>query len=174
MIYTFIPYSEEKPPRLGDAYNKFMEILPNDDDWACLIDHDILFTRKNWFHQLNDIIKKHPEYDCFVARTNSMMCSWQKIKELEDCPYLIEHKKLGLTIQREFYDEVVDVTHYRNTFSGFLMLVKKRAWGKVKFTHGGRDGLGGVDNNFHTDLRTAGFKVGLMMGVYVYHLYTNE
>lgn len=174
MIYTFIPYSEEKPPRLGDAYNKFMELLPNDDDWACLIDHDVMFTRKNWFHQLNDIIKKHPEYGCFVARTNSMMCSWQKIKELENCHDLLEHKKLGLTIQREFYAEVVDVTHYGNTFSGFLMLIRKETWNNVKFTHGGKGGLGGVDNNFHRDLKNAGFKVGLMMGVYVYHLYTNE
>jgi len=173
MIYTFIPYSEERPPKLGDTYNKFMELLPNDNDWACLIDHDIMFTRKNWFHQLSDIIKKHPEYDCFVARTNSIGCPWQKIKTLEDNHDILEHKKLGLSIQQEFYDEIVDVTN-SSEFSGFLMLTRKKAWKNVKFTHGGRDGLGGVDNNYHRDLKNAGFRVGLMKGVYVYHLYENE
>lgn len=173
MIYTFIPYSEEKPPRLGDAYNKFMELLPSDDDWACLIDHDVMFTRKNWFHQLNDIIKKHPEYGCFVARTNSIGCRWQRIKKLEDCHDILEHKKLGLLIQQEFYNEIVDVTDLAE-FSGFLMLIGKKTWNNVKFTHGGKGGLGGVDNNFHRDLKTAGFRVGLMKGVYVYHLYENE
>jgi len=173
MIYTFIPYSEERPPRLGDTYNKFMELLPGDDDWACILDHDVMFTRKNWFHQLNDIIKKHPEYSCFVARTNSIGCRWQRNKTLEDCDDILEHKKLGLLIQQEFSNEVVDVTNSPE-FSGFLMLIGKKTWKNVKFTHGGKGGLGGVDNNFHRDLKNAGFRVGLMMGVYLYHLYANE
>jgi len=173
MIYTFIPYSEEKPPKLWDAYNKFMELLPDNDDWACLIDHDVMFTRKNWFHQLNDIIKKHPEYDCFIARTNRIMCRWQKIGDLGNSDDIKEHKKLGEKIQQESYDEIIDVTN-KSPFSGFLMLVKKRAWKKVKFIHGEKSGFGGVDNAFHQGLKVADFKIGLMMGVYLYHWHGNE
>jgi len=173
MIYTFIPYSEEKPPNLGDAYNKFMELLPKDDDWACLIDHDVMFTRKNWFHQLNDIIKKYPKYDCFVARTNRINCKWQRINTLENCYDIKEHKKLGKKIQEEQYDEVVDAPN-KSPFSGFLILIKKRAWKKVIFTSGRKDGMGGVDNDFHRGLISADFKVGLMMGVYLYHWYEKD
>ena len=167
MIYTFIPYSEERPPKLGDAYNKFMELLPNDNDWACLIDHDVMFTRKNWFHQLNDIIKKHPEYDCFVAMTNRIGSPWQKRGDLKNSNDIIEHRKLGEKIQKEQYDKVVNPPG-KSLFSGFLILVKKGIWKKVKFGFG-QDGSAGVDNEFHKRLKHAGFKVGLMLGVYVYH-----
>lgn len=172
MIYTFIPYSEERPPKLGDVYNKFMELLPKNDDWACMVDHDVMFTRKNWFHQLNDIIKKYPEYDCFVAKTNRIGCPWQKINDLENSDDIKEHKKLGKKIQGKYYDGVVDVTNIF-PFSGFMMLVKKKAWKKVKFTNG-KDGMAGVDNNFHKELKKARFKIGLMTGVYLYHWYKNE
>ena len=30
---------------IGCAYNKFMEILPSDDDFACFIDHDAMFLQ---------------------------------------------------------------------------------------------------------------------------------
>lgn len=37
MIYTHIPYTPmEHGNNLGYAYNQFMKMLPNDDDWALL------------------------------------------------------------------------------------------------------------------------------------------
>ncbi len=172
MIYTFVPYSEKRPPDLGQVCNKFMELLPNNDDWACLIDHDIMFTRRDWFHQLNDIIKKHPEYGCFVAMTNRIGSPWQKRGKLENSNDIREHRKLGELIQKAQYNEVIPPPH-RSPFSGFLILIKKAAWEKVKFGNG-YDGLCGVDNQFHKRLKHARCRVGLMLGVYVYHYGSND
>jgi len=167
VIYTFIPYSEKRPPDVGEAYNRVMELVPNDDDWACIIDHDAMFTRKSWFHQLTAIVKKHPEYDCFVAKTNRVGCPWQHIGALQNSDDIEEHKKLGKKMQEEQYDEVINAPA-SPPFSGFLVLVRKRTWSKVKFGFG-YDGLAGVDNEFHKRLVKAGFRVGLMLGVYLYH-----
>jgi len=175
MIYTFIPYSPDlKKYNLGAMYNKFMRLLPNDDDWACLIDHDVMFTRKNWYHQLMDIIKKHPDYGCLTGRTNRIGCSWQKVRELENSNNIEEHKRLGKELQDKFWDEVEDRTNDM-LMSGFLMLVKKSVWKEVPFREVyERDGMAGVDNHFHEDLKNKGYKIGLMKGVYLYHWYGKE
>ena len=58
MIYTNIPYAPaECDGNIGCAYNKFMELLPNDDDWACFLDHDAIFTPATWYKQLNALIQ---------------------------------------------------------------------------------------------------------------------
>jgi len=171
MIYTFIPtFPKEKD--LGWAYNHFMGLIPNDDDWGCLVDHDTIFTTKNWMYQMEDIIKKHPEYDCFVATANRIGCDYQQVADLRNNHDVQEHIKLGHKIQKEHYSDVINVTG-RIAFSGFLMLVKKGAWNKVKFREGGEK-MAGIDNHFHRDLRNRGFRIGLMKGVYLYHLYMTD
>ena len=80
MIYTNIPYTpSEYGTNLGYAYNKFMELLPNDDDWACFLDHDAMFTTSNWYHQLETIIKNNPDVGAFGARTNRVANTFQLV-----------------------------------------------------------------------------------------------
>ena len=48
MIYTHIAFAQSDCEKnIGCAYNQFMEILPNDDDCACFVDHDAMFTTSN-------------------------------------------------------------------------------------------------------------------------------
>lgn len=47
------------------------------------------------------------------------------------------------------------------------MAVNKSAWDQVKF----RNGTMGIDNYFHFDLIDAGYKVGVMQSVYIFHWY---
>ena len=57
MIYTHIPYTpKEHGTKIGYAYNKFMEMLPNDDDWGCFVDHDAMFTTPTWYNMINKIV----------------------------------------------------------------------------------------------------------------------
>ena len=56
MIYTHIPYADSEHPKdLGWAYNNFMNNL-GDDDWACFLDHDAMFTVSDWYPRLERII----------------------------------------------------------------------------------------------------------------------
>lgn len=177
MIYTFIPYIPKEDGRqLSKTYNRYMELLPNDDDWACLLDHDVMFTTTDWYHQLGEIVETNKQYSCFVAVTSRIGNSIQRIKnpKREDHNIVI-HREIGKRLQLEKCNEVTDITSilqsnskYYN-FSGFLMLVQKKAWQKTKFKE--QNSILGNDSDFHDRLRASGEKIGLMTGVYLYHWY---
>ena len=41
-----------------------------DDDWACFLDHDAMFTTLDWYHQMESLIAEYPGAGCFTAMTN--------------------------------------------------------------------------------------------------------
>ena len=78
-----------------------MEILPNDDDWACFIDHDAMFTTSNWMNQLHDIIHKNPSIGAFGARTNRVGYSWQLLGNIDVDNHDIKyHRAIGQHLQK--------------------------------------------------------------------------
>lgn len=174
MIYTFIPYApKEHNKDLAWAYNSCMKLLPNDDDWACFIDHDAMFTTPDWYHQLNDIIKAHPEYSCFTVMTNRAYATWQIPEHTDSLNHEIGyHRSVGGRLQMENYSNVQDVTEPPTVpFSGVMILYKKSTWKKVPFQKYADNRITGVDNLLHITLRDKGYKLGLMRGVYLYHWY---
>lgn len=183
MIYTFIAYAPKEHDRdIAWIDNKYMELLPNDDDWACFIDHDAMFTTLDWYHQLMDIIEKNPEYSCFTSMTNRLYSSWQIPKGIDEKTHdIIYHRKIGLEIQAENYNQVIDITDCEDLpkppgvptrekipLCDVMLLIKKSAWKKVPFRKY-NETMYGVDNMLHLDMRDNGYKVGLMTGVYLYH-----
>lgn len=183
MIYTFIEYApKEHDKDLAWAYNDCMRLL-DDDDWACFIDHDAMFTTPNWYHQLNDIIEKNPEYSCFVAAANRLYSDWQMPEGIDkDTHDIVYHRGIGRDLQDMNYGRVVDVTKCADLpappetspFSGVVILYKKSVWKDVPFRLLEPNRLTGIDNLLHLDLRDKGYKVGLMSGVYVYHWHRAE
>ena len=188
MIYTFIAYApKEHDKDVAWICNHYMSLLPNDDDWACFIDHDAVFTTKTWYHQLNDIIKKNPEYSCFTGMTNMVYASWQIPKGLENNHDIIYHRGIGAKLEEENYGQVIDVTdcseslllpqpvappRNRAPLSDVVLLYKKSAWKEVPFRRFYKQEnmiMYGVDNMLHLDLKKKGHKVGLMTGIYLYH-----
>lgn len=184
MIYTCIPYAPKEHDRdLAWAYNKFMEMLPNDDDWGCFIDHDAMFTTYDWYHQLCEIVKNHPEYSCFTSMVNREYTAWQIPKGVdEDNHDVFYHRRLGARLSTENYGKVKDVTACADLpeppkvappatspLSGTLIMYKKSVWKDIPFRQYKKDSIFGVDNLIHIDVRDKGYKVGLMTGIYLYH-----
>ena len=178
MIYTNIPYApKECDKNIGCAYNKFMELLPNDDDWACFLDHDAMFTTSTWYNQLNDIIRKHPTIGAFGARINRVAYPWQLIGNIDiDNHDMIYHRSIGNHLQKKYYYKVSpgSLCGHNNQpgpsrFSGTLILVKKSTWKVI----GGfkQDGFLAVDDDFRERLATHNIQFGIMDGVYLYHWY---
>ncbi len=172
MIYNFIAYApKEFDMDLGRAYNTYMELL-KDDDSACFIDHDAVFTTPTWYLQIQRILDLNPEYSCFSAVTNRIVFRnpWQICRELHRDNHLMsDHRSLGLKLQKEKWGSVRDIT-YEHLMSGVCFVLRKKAWNKVHF----RNGLLGVDYHLHKDLRSNGFKLACMEGVYVYHWYRGD
>lgn len=179
MIYTFIAYAPKEHERnLAWVYNDYMSLLPNDDDWACFIDHDAMFTTPDWYSQMEDVIEKNPEYSCFTVAANRVYTEWQIPMGVNKINHdIVYHRSVGANMQKDNDSNVVDVTVCgdigsgpdKSPLSGVVILYKKSAWKEVPFRTLEPDRLTGIDNLLHIKLRDSGHKVGLMTGVYVYH-----
>ena len=143
MIYTFIAYApKEHEKDLAWTYNEFMRLLPNDDDWACFIDHDAIFTTLDWYSQMESIIKENTEYSCFTVTTNRVYADWQIPMGINSINHdMIYHRRIGAKFQNDNGNKVVDVTvcsdlpspPEKSPFSGVVILYKKSAWKEIPF-----------------------------------------
>ncbi len=191
MIYTFVAYAPQGHAMdLGWSYNRYMELLPSKEDWACFLDHDAMFTTREWYGQLNDIICANPDAGCFTAMTNRIGNATQ-VHGYD--ARLLEGKKNRLKAHFEILDSRHtnhDVQHHREVgrqlaecsrtdvqelapetpMSGVLILTQKAVWQRVPFV----SGFLGVDRQYHLDCLRAGYKVYLMRGVYIYHWYRGD
>lgn len=172
MIYTNVPYApKEQQGNLGFAYNKFMDALPNDEDWACFLDHDAMFTTSDWYIQMEHIIKKYPHIGAFGARTNRINSTYQLVGNIDvynhDVSY---HRKIGEHIQKKYYDDlfIADKKTAQTGFSGVVILIKKSQWLEIG---GFKEGFNDVDNNLRWSLEDINKSMYIMNGVYVYHWY---
>lgn len=168
MIQYFTPYSLEK--NLGKAYNEAVNLLPNDEDWACLLDGDTSFLCPNYGVQIAAIIKKYEnnsEIGLFTCVTNRTNNPYQRLNGvLSENADMKHHLELAKEIQKEYYDNIIEIPR---TISGHLMLFKKKVWASV----GGFDegGILKVDNKFSRKILLSNRKIYLMRGVYIFHVY---
>lgn len=155
---------------LGRAYNEIME--RTDAEYVAFIDHDAMFTTKDWYQQICKIIEENPNAGVLTAKTNRIFAKPQKHQVVKDHD-ILKHRVEGQKLRDMFGTDVSDFpirSGGRGYMSGVLLVVKKSAWEKVKFT----DGFLGVDQNFHRDIKKAGFDTLLMKGVYLYHFYRGD
>lgn len=187
MIYTHIAYASSTcENNIGCAYNQFMKLLPTDDDWACFVDHDAMFTTENYTQQMLDIIKRNPKYGAFGARTNRVGYSWQLLGNIDvDNHDISYHRKIGCHLQKKYYSQLspgatIDIPNAQPSrysgnmineprFSGTLILIKKSTWKKIKGFK--TKGFLEVDDDFRERLFKHKIKFGIMDGVYLYHWY---
>ena len=167
-IYTLIPYDTKQ--NLGGAYNKFMDLL-EDDDWAVFLDHDAMFTTPDWMNVIEKTIKENPEYGFFTCLTNRIGSAWQKIEDVDEENHDIRyHRKVGNRVSLRNLPKVTDATN-APYMSGVVMIVKKSVW---KDLGGAPEGMLGVDGQLHIRCRESNIKLGLMNNLYVYHWYRGD
>jgi len=166
MIYNFVAYAQGDKEFLGDTYNKYMELL-GDNDWACFLDHDAMWTTTDWYKQLEKILEAHPEYGLLSVCTNRIGNPEQKIDKLLDTHDITYHRKIGLQLQNQCGTDVNDVTN-THCISGVVMVMSKTIWKKAG---GFKKGFLGIDNDFHQRVKKAGGRVGICKGLFIYHFY---
>jgi len=178
MLYNFTPYCPKgEGKNLGLYYNKYMELLPNDEDWGILMDHDIMFTTYDWYNQINDIINKYDgvleDLGMLTVVTNRIGQPNQLINDinLRRSNDIQIHRNYGQQLYNEKYDKI-KIFENKGGLSGLVMIMKKSVWKES----GGfmENGILGVDNNMHSKLINKKKDVYIMEGVYVYHWYRNN
>lgn len=158
-ILTMTPFATDR--NLGAAYNGAMDRL-EEDEWACLLDHDMMFTTKHWYFQLEEAIRCVPDAGVVTAITNRIGAPWQRTGPYDGHEMGV-HYRLGE--ERLKVRTLLDISCTKG-FGGVLMLLSKRAW---RASGGFADGLLCVDHSLHFALRRVGLRAYLHEGLYVYH-----
>lgn len=173
MIYYSVPYSIEK--NIGKYYNEFMGMLPRDDDFACFVDGDTIFTTSFYGHTINNAVNRYPRVGCFTCMTNRVFYKKQIVPDIDyDSNDMKYHRDIGTMLETVYGDTCKDITEplfekqKHRYFSGCMILLQKKLWKKVG---GFKDGMLGVDNELHKSIISMGEKVYVMQGVYMYHWY---
>ena len=170
MIHTYIPYAPRSSDKnIGAVYNDFMAMI-SDDDWACFLDHDAMFTTLDWYKQIEEIIEEISLSDrpvgLLTTCTNRIGNLEQVIAGIESQNHdIYYHRKIGRQRQLEYGKSLRECDFL---MSGIVILISKKVWKK---TNGFIDGFLGVDNNIDQQIRTLGYKSYIMDGVYCYHWY---
>jgi GT2 family glycosyltransferase len=165
MIHVKIPFSEDK--NLGRAYNQAFEGV-EENDWVCLIDHDVMFLTPDAIGLMHEYVRSFPEtgiFTCFTNRIHPLSADQLLNGQLSENTNIDFHMQLAYN-QKRFGIKVTEINH---VISGFLMLVSKKTWNEIKFSESGK--CLGVDNDFSANVLERGKKIYRMDSLYVFHTY---
>tara|TARA_A100001011_G_scaffold284786_1_gene295234 strand:+ start:567 stop:1034 length:468 start_codon:yes stop_codon:yes gene_type:complete len=143
-----------------------------DEDWACFLDHDAMFTTTTWYQNIERAIK-NTDYGLVYCMTNRINPVVQKFKSVDEDNHDIRyHRKIGKTAQEKYGAEIIpyDMTDYLP--SGVCIIISQQAWKSTPY--GFKNGFLSVDNDIAKQCKDCGVKVGLMRGLYVYHWYRGD
>jgi GT2 family glycosyltransferase len=158
VIYTMMPFALDY--NLGRAYNESMALI-GEDDWAVFLDHDAIWTTREWYRQLEEVTRAFPDVGLVTAIQSRGFQAWQ-VGPYDGHDYA-RNREIGRQMLR--HRTLLDVTD-NSGIAGVVMLVSKRAWRKAG---GFVDGMYCVDHAFHFALKAAGLRVYVHEGLYVYH-----
>lgn len=165
-LVTAIAYDTERD--LGHAYNEIMGRL-SPGDWACFLDHDAVFTTRDWYKQILDAIAAYPEAGLFTAVTNRIGRKSQIPPGAPTGHDMAEHRKFGAELADKHGHTAKDITR-ESPLSGVVMILSVETWRKMG---GFASGFFGVDNRAHRDVARFA-RVMLLPGLYVYHWYRGD
>jgi GT2 family glycosyltransferase len=162
-IYYSKPYALDK--NLGAAYNRYMELLPNDDDWMCFLDGDTMFLSPDWGHLIQKAIEKYPETGMFTCYTNRVGNKQQLYRGIfNNNRDMVAHRNIARVCHEIGKNRVKKLTRM---ISGVMMIIQKKTWKEFPF----KDGLLTVDNDISKRLLDAGKEIRLIESTYLLHYY---
>ncbi len=168
MLYFCSPFSFKKD--IGEAYNNYVKLIPDEEDWICITDMDTMFLTPDIGFQLQEIIDLHGNssvglFSCLTNRVGNLDQCYQRI--ISEDPNITSHRKIAVQLAKEKRHEIREIP---NPISGHLMLFKKSTWTSIGGFPEGR-GILSVDNTFSNRMARNGFKIVCMDGVYLFHYY---
>lgn len=166
MIHYISPYSTSTPPNIGGAINDAIrQLAPADDDWIVHVDQDVCFLRPDSKAQIAKVLEG-TDYDVLGGLTNRLSGTHQLYGEQFNSETDIrEHIAIAQYCHTRHYGEVVQTDV---NLAAFLMAFRVQTWKKVG---GFVENHVRFDSYFTDDVMRLGGKLGIMKGVYVFHLY---
>ncbi len=164
MILISTPFDPGK--NIGQAYNRVMEMLPSDHDWAVLRDIDTLFLDNKDPLIIQSAIEMKPDtgmFTCYASRTGRGEQKY--LGSISPDPNIINHRKIALQ-QRQ---GPIRFKEIRRPIAGYCMILQKKTWKDL----GGfkEKGLLSIDLDFTGRLLESGRKILLIENLYLFHYY---
>lgn len=155
---------------LGRAYNQNCAIVPNDDDWICLMDGDTAFLNVTWGKQIAKTIEDNPQVDvftCWATRIGSKVQRFAgQISEERD---VVKLKEMVVQCEQQHYGKVSIINR---EISGLLMVFKKSLWKEFPFPEYTASGtILGIDTEWSNRLLAAGKTIARIDGLLLFHYY---
>jgi|SRR5919112_2769232 hypothetical protein len=161
-IWYLQPYASDK--NIGKEYNHQCDLIP-ENDWICILDHDVMFLHPETKKQIEDIVLTQGNaWDLLGAVTNRIGSLHQCAIGFSDDPDVLSHYSIAKQLHEKQYG-AVSLT--MKGVAGFLMLMPKKTWSDIKFVENNI----AFDTDFSRRLLQKGGKIGVMQGVYVFHYY---
>jgi glycosyltransferase involved in cell wall biosynthesis len=152
------PYSIEK--NIGGAIN---QAIDPSGDWMVLMDHDILWLRPDSKAQLEHILTR-TEYDILGPVTNRLAQRYQLVQGMFDEPDITVHIAKANELHSNNYGAVYSTP---NVLAAFCLCFRVSVWEKFPFLENSLQ----FDSHFSISAKRAGYKLGIMPGIYIFHLY---
>lgn len=164
MVNVVIPYSTDR--NLGAAYNRALSLQP-ENQWVCLLDHDVLMLTPDCIAHIDEYTKRFPGAGILTCYTNRLhpASKGQLYGAISENSDIREHIEIAEQRKRDLYQ----VEALNHPIGGFMMVVNTSVWEGVKFTENKK--CLGVDNDFSERILRWGRNILLMKGIYVWHTY---
>lgn len=168
MIYYFTPFIKNN---LGQAYNHYCNLVPNDDDWITMMDGDIMQLHMDWGDKWSAILENNPDAGIISCMTNRIGCPLQRVDHTFNETNIILHRNFAKELFEKYrYDlkPIVKSNVYSvSCMSGFFFSFKKSTWKSINgFTNGNLH----VDTNFFKKVINIK-QCFIAKGFYVFHYY---
>lgn len=171
-IHYIQPFALDKD--IGKAYNEEIQMIlksPNssDIDWVCITDQDIMFLEPETKALIAKVVETQSEFKLLSCYTNRLGIEPGQLHEgrRSDDPDIRNHIAIAKGRRGLYGTEVHD---YDGPVAGMLMLFPLW-WGRIMPFVEGKYSDVNFDIHFTQVVKNRGYKVGLMAGVYVFHLY---
>lgn len=164
MIHTLIPFAPAgHDGDLGWAYRKALSLVPA-GDWALFLDHDVAWTTRCWYPQIERAIRDlKGEKAVLIPTTNRCGGRQQIAPGAPEGHDLEKHRAFGQKLSQQ-PNTLKPITE---PFSGYAFCFPKEVGEDVGFG----DGLVGVDTQFARRCFKRNIPIYLMTACYIYHFY---
>lgn len=162
-IHFISPYRTDK--NIGKAINDaIIQLDAAPDDWIVHVDQDALWLRSDSKKQLEEILTV-TDYDILGAMTNRLAAYTQRAAGMFNEFNIKKHVEVADLLHERNYGQVGAIN---DPLAAFCLCFRKSTWEQL-----GRFEENSIQFDYLFGCRALSFgkKLGLMWGIYIFHLY---
>lgn len=162
-VFHITPYLDGD---IGKAINTTIEHLP-EDSWICLRDMDTMFLHPFQGRWIEIVAKSNPPFDLIGCSTNRLASGFQLINnKISEDVDISNHSLLAIEAFQEHKLNIEEVPA-GTPLAGMFLLFRKSLWNEFKFEERSVQ----FDLILSDQLHKAGKRLGIMRGLYLFHMY---